>query len=235
MFSLKGATTKNSKAGRSDDSFRQARLDMVKTQIASRGIKDGRVLEAMREIPRHLFVPTAFAEKAYTDHPLPIGEEQTISQPYMVALMTELLELKGDEKVLEIGTGSGYQTALLSRLVFKVCTVERRQKLLVTARKILEDLRYKNIAMKIADGTLGWKDYAPYDAIMVTAGGPELSKPLFDQLRIGGRMVAPIGDEKKQVLHIFVKTPKGMRETKHSACTFVKLIGEYGWEGKNND
>lgn len=207
---------------------------MVEKQIAARGVSDKRVLDAMREVPRHLFVPEAFRERAYTDSPLPIGEGQTISQPYMVAIMTELLSLNGSEKVLEIGTGSGYQAAILSRLTGQVYTVERIQQLSVRARKMLESLGYHNLALKVFDGTLGWKEFAPYDAILVSAGGPEMPKPLYDQLKTGGKLVIPIGGETEQILYKFVKTPSGLRETKHSGCTFVKLIGEYGWKLRND-
>jgi len=203
---------------------------MVEKQLRAKGIKDPRVLEAMGELPRHLFVEEVFREKAYGDFPMPIGQKQTISQPYMVALMSELLELKGGEKVLEIGTGSGYQAAVLGRLATQVYTVERIPELLIRARKRLESLGIHNVAMKIADGTLGWKDYAPYDAIMVTAGSPDIQKPLLDQLALGGRMIIPVGDENTQVLRKIVKTKFRLVETTHTECTFVKLVGQYGWE-----
>ncbi len=216
--------------GNGESAYRQPRLMMVKNQLEARGIRDKQVLKAMRELPRHLFVPEAFRLKAYDDSALPIGEEQTISQPYMVAVMTELLELTGTEKVLEIGTGSGYQTAVLGKVAMQVYSVERIQKLLVNSRRLLENLGYTNCALKVFDGTLGWSDFAPYDAIIITAGGPELPKPLLDQLKTGGKLVMPIGGMGGQILRKFVKTPSGTRETKHTACTFVKLVGEYGWK-----
>jgi protein-L-isoaspartate(D-aspartate) O-methyltransferase len=212
------------------DAYTRRRVEMVEKQIIGRGIRDELVIEVMREIPRHLFVDEALQDKGYGDFPIPIGEKQTISQPYMVAVMTEMLELTGSEKVLEIGSGSGYQTAVLSRLAEKVYSVERIPQLLIRARQTLEKLEYHNVALKIADGTLGWKDYAPYDAIIVTAGSPEIPKSLVDQLAMGGRMVIPIGDEEKQILHKLVKTKLGVRESVHTKCTFVKLIGQYGWK-----
>jgi len=216
------------------DAYSRPRQEMVKKQIASRGIRNPRVLAAMQEAPRHLFVPPEFRGKAYADCPLPIGEKQTISQPFMVAFMTELLDLKGDEKVLEIGTGSGYQTAVLCRLAEQVYSVERIPPLLIKARKVLESLDIHNVALKVFDGTMGWKDYAPYDAILVTAGGPEAPQPLIDQLKTGGRLVMPIGGKIRQVLHKLVKTESGIRKTTHSPCTFVNLIGEYGWKENSN-
>lgn len=213
-----------------DDAHSRRRTEMVEKQIIGRGIRDERVIEVMRELPRHLFVEEPLQDRGYGDFPIPIGEKQTISQPYMVALMSEMLELKGGEKVLEIGSGSGYQTAVLCKLAAQVYSVERIPELLMKARQMLERLDCHNVALKIADGTLGWKDYAPYDAIIVTAGAPDAPKALMDQLAVGGRMVIPIGDEEKQVLHKFVKTRLGARETIHTECTFVKLIGQYGWK-----
>lgn len=213
-----------------EDAVSRSRREMVETQLRSRNITDSRVLDAMTEAPRHLFVPEEFRHKAYNDCPLPIGENQTISQPYMVAVMTQLLELKGTEKALEIGTGSGYQTAVLGLLAEQVYSVERIPALLSKARQTIESLNYGNIAMKVFDGTLGWSDFAPYDVILVTAGGPAIPDTLIDQLKTGGRLVIPTGDRKKQVLKKIVKTPSGKRETTHEACTFVKLIGKHGWE-----
>jgi len=203
---------------------------MVKKQLIGRGIRDERVLSAMGGIPRHKFVEEAFRERSYGDYPMPIGEKQTISQPYMVAIMSELLSLVGTEKVLEIGAGSGYQTAVLSRLAAQVYSVERIPQLLMKARQTLEEIDCHNVALKIADGTLGWKDYAPYDAILVAAGAPDAPKALVDQLAMGGRMVIPVGDEERQVLHKIVKTKFGLRETVHTQCSFVKLIGQFGWK-----
>jgi len=210
--------------------YRKERLRMVDEQIRRRGVADPRVLSAMAEIPRHEFVPGELRDEAYEDRALPIGFRQTISQPFMVALMTERLAPAPGDRVLEIGTGSGYQAAVLGRLATQVYTVERIPELLIRARKRLESLGIHNVAMKIADGTLGWKDYAPYDAIMVTAGSPDIQKPLLDQLALGGRMIIPVGDENTQVLRKIVKTKFRLVETTHTECTFVKLVGQYGWE-----
>lgn len=211
------------------DGYSRKREAMVEKQLIGRGIKDERVITTMRKVKRHLFVDEVFRDKAYNDSPLPIGEKQTISQPYMVAFMSEILGLNGNEKVLEIGTGSGYQTAVLSQLARQVYSVERIPSLLIKTRKLLESLEYHNIALKIADGTLGWKDGAPYNAIMVTAGGPEMPRGMVDQLAVGGRLIIPIGNEEKQTLRKLVKTRSGVRETVHLNCTFVKLVGIYGW------
>jgi len=178
--------------------FKLARERMVNNQLAPRGIADEGVLQAMGKTPRHLFISEALAGEAYNDHPVPIGEKQTISQPYIVALMTEALELKGKENTLEIGTGSGYQTAILAELSSRVYTIERIKSLLVDARKLLAQLGYSNVLFKAFDGTLGWKEYAPFDAIMVTAGAPSLPEPLMDQLADNGRMVIPVGDRYTQ-------------------------------------
>lgn len=202
---------------------------MVKNQLIARGIKDDRVLQGMGKIPRHLFVEDALAGEAYNDHPLPIGEKQTISQPYIVALMTEALELKGTEKTLEIGTGSGYQTALLAELSSRVYTVERIKSLLVNARKLSAELGYDNILFKAFDGTLGWKEYSPFDAIMVTAGAPSVPKPLTDQLGDNGRIVIPVGDRYSQELLRVTKKGDDLEETSLGGCRFVNLIGIHGW------
>jgi protein-L-isoaspartate(D-aspartate) O-methyltransferase len=209
--------------------FNLARERMVKTQLIARGIKDERVLQSMGKIPRHLFVEDALAGEAYNDHPLPIGEKQTISQPYIVALMTEALELKGTEKTLEIGTGSGYQTALLAELSSRVYTVERIKSLLVNARKLLAELGYDNILFKAFDGTLGWKEYSPFDAIIVTAGAPSVPKPLTDQLRDNGRLVIPVGDRYSQELLKVTKKGDDLAQTSLGGCRFVNLIGIHGW------
>jgi len=203
---------------------------MVEEQLVRRGIVDARVLDAMRKIPREKFVETAFDDRAYGDHPLPIGEGQTISQPYMVALMTSLLELTGAEKVLEIGTGSGYQTAVLAELARRVCSVERIPSLAARARTNLEGLGYTNVWVRIANGSLGWPDEAPFDRILVTAAAPGTPPPLFDQLADGGRMVLPIGDATTQTLTVVEKTNGTMRTSEEAGCIFVKLIGKYGWE-----
>ncbi|MEE9612808.1 MAG: protein-L-isoaspartate(D-aspartate) O-methyltransferase [Desulfatiglandales bacterium] len=209
--------------------YRLAREKMVKNQLMPRGIADKGVLEAMGKIPRHLFVEEALDGESYNDHPLPIGQKQTISQPYMVALMTQALELTGKEKTLEIGTGSGYQTAILAELSEKVCTVERIRPLMEKARKLLAELGYTNILFKAFDGTLGWKEYQPYDAIMVTAGAPKLPQPLLDQLDDGGRLVIPIGDRFSQELIKIVREKDRYKEKNLGGCRFVDLIGVHGW------
>jgi protein-L-isoaspartate(D-aspartate) O-methyltransferase len=203
---------------------------MVDEQLARRGITDTRVLAAMRKVPRHRFVEEALRDRAYGDHPLPIGDGQTISQPYMVAAMTQLLRLTGSEKVLEIGTGSGYQTAILAELTRRVCSVERLPALAIRARRILEELGYTNAVVKTADGTYGWQDEAPFDRVLVTAGAPAVPTPLFQQLAEGGRMVVPIGDSQSQTLHVVDKVDGQMRTSTDCGCVFVKLVGRYGWE-----
>jgi len=210
--------------------FKLARERMVKNQLASRGIADEGVLQAMGKIPRHLFISEALAGEAYNDHPVPIGEKQTISQPYIVALMTEALELKGKENTLEIGTGSGYQTAILAELSSRVYTIERIKSLLVDARKLLAQLGYSNVLFKAFDGTLGWKEYAPFDAIMVTAGAPSLPEPLMDQLADNGRMVIPVGDRYTQELIKVTKKGENLEQESLGGCRFVDLIGIHGWK-----
>jgi len=207
------------------------REKMVEEQLIARGVKDPRVLEAMRRVPRQLFVEEALRDRAHGDHPLPIGEGQTISQPFMVGKMTELLALRGSEKVLEIGTGSGYQAAVLAELSARVCTIERIPRLAQRARDLLERLGYANVWVRVANGTLGWPDEAPFDRILVAAGGPAVPPPLFEQLAEGGRMVMPIGDETSQVLKVIEKQGGEMRITEHAGCVFVKLVGKYAWEG----
>ena len=209
--------------------FNLSRERMVKNQLVARGIKDKRVLQAMSKIPRHLFIDDALYGEAYNDHPVPIGEKQTISQPYIVALMTEALELKGDENTLEIGTGSGYQTAILAELSSRVYTIERIKSLLRNARKLLSQLGYDNVLFKIFDGTLGWKEYAPFDAIMVTAGAPQLTKPLIDQLADNGRMIIPVGDRYSQELLKVVRKGSEFKQESLGGCRFVNLIGTHGW------
>jgi protein-L-isoaspartate(D-aspartate) O-methyltransferase len=210
--------------------FARIRLKMVEEQIIDRGIRDLRLAAAMRKVPRHLFVEEALQSQAYSDHPLPIGEKQTISQPYMVALMTEALTLTGKEKVLEIGTGSGYQTAILAELASKVFSVERIRSLAIRARKLLLELGYLNTEIKFSDGTVGWLDESPFDAIMVTAGSPEIPQPLIDQLKAGGRMAIPVGDIHSQDLIRITRTEDGIKREDLGGCRFVKLIGKYGWE-----
>jgi protein-L-isoaspartate(D-aspartate) O-methyltransferase len=203
---------------------------MVETQLARRGVGDPRVLAAMRKVPRHLFVDEALRDRAYGDHPLPIGESQTISQPFIVGLMSELLALDGSEKVLEVGTGSGYQAAILAELSRRVCSIERRAPLASAARALLEALGYTNVWVRVGCGTLGWPDEAPFDRILVGASAPAVPPPLVEQLAEGGRMVLPLGDESGQTLSIVEKTDGRVQTTAHSPCMFVKLIGKYGWE-----
>ena len=213
--------------------FDVARKRMVETQIVARGIRDRRVIEAMLKIPRHLFVEEAMAAQAYNDNPLPIGEKQTISQPYLVALMTELLELKGKEKVLEIGTGSGYQAAVLAVLAERVCTMERIRPLAMRARKVLDSLGLLNVNIRVADGTCGWEEEAPFDAILVTAGAPAVPNTLVSQLAVGGRLVLPVGDQFSQTLVRIVRQQDGSCTIEDSiGCRFVKLVGKHGWESE---
>ena len=210
--------------------FDISRKKMVDTQIIARGIKDRRVIEAMLKTPRHLFVQEAMASQAYNDTSLPIGDKQTISQPYMVALMTEMLELAGSETVLEIGTGSGYQAAVLSNLARRVCTIERIPSLAAKARRLFDTLGLTNIAMKIDDGTVGWAAEAPFDAIIVTAGAPDIPEALVSQLAAGGRLIIPVGDQTDQELVRLVKNEDGtLSQEKSVACRFVRLIGKDGW------
>ncbi len=210
--------------------FPKARAKMVEEQIIERGIKDPCVIAAMKKVPRHLFVEEALQSQAYNDHPLPIGEKQTISQPYMVALMTEAMELKGKERVLEIGCGSGYQAAILAEMAQEVFSVERIRSLAIRARKLLYDLGYFNVEIKIFDGTYGWAEKGPFDAIIVTAGSPDISQPFYDQLSMGGRLVIPVGNSDVQDLFRITKTEEGMKKENLGGCRFVKLIGRYGWE-----
>jgi protein-L-isoaspartate(D-aspartate) O-methyltransferase len=209
--------------------YRIAREKMVKNQLVPRGITDQGVLKAMRKVPRHLFVEEALVGEAYNDHPLPIGHQQTISQPYIVALMTQALELTGKEKTLEIGTGCGYQTAILAELSDKVYTIERIRPLMEEARALLAELNYLNVIFSAFDGTIGWKEYEPYDAIMVTAGAARIPQPLLEQLADGGRMIIPIGDRMSQEL-IKVTRDKDHYDRKSlGGCRFVDLIGIHGW------
>jgi len=211
------------------DGFQRARRQMVQMQLAARGIGDERVLEAMSKVPRHLFVPEEMREHAYEDSPLPIGEGQTISQPYIVAKMTEALSLNPHDRILEIGTGSGYQAALLAELAGHVYCIELLAPLLERAHRILVRLGYENITLIQGDGTLGWPEHAPYNAIMVTAGAPHVPEPLERQLAMGGRMVIPVGDRYSQELVAVIKRPEGMAHMNLGGCRFVKLMGEQGW------
>ncbi len=211
-----------------------ARKKMVDTQLIPRGIKDESVLEAMRKVPRHLFVQEVHRSSAYEDYPLPIGEEQTISQPYMVALMTEALKLSGKETVLEIGTGSGYQTAVLAELAGRVYSVERIPALAGRARKTLDELGHSNVLVRLSDGTMGWEEHAPYDRIMVTAGAPSVPEPLIDQLKDDGILVIPVGGDLSQELIRVTRDQKGrIRKEKMGGCVFVRLLGKHGWEVNN--
>ena len=210
--------------------FERERGRMVEEQLVRRGVTDPRVLAAMRRVPRHLFVQEAFRERAYGDHPLPIGEEQTISQPYIVGLMSSLLQLTGTEKVLEVGTGSGYQTAVLAELARRVCSIERLPGLAMRARALLEGLGYTNVWVRVGNGTLGWPDEAPFDRILVAAGGPSVPPPLFDQLAVGGRMVVPVGDAANQMLTLVENVGGQMRTQPFGDCSFVKLVGKYAWD-----
>lgn len=203
---------------------------MVEQQIVSRGIQSERVLEAMRKVERHLFVPERLRHAAYDDSPLPLEHGQSISQPYIVALMTELLDLRGSEKVLDVGTGSGYQAAILSLLAARVVSIERIPELAETARQRLDRLGYTNVTVVVGDGTLGWPDEAPYDAIVVAAASGETPAPLVDQLASGGRLVLPIGDGGMQTLFRLTRREDGtvLRES-YGPVVFVPLIGKHGW------
>jgi protein-L-isoaspartate(D-aspartate) O-methyltransferase len=210
--------------------YERQREEMVRNQIEARGIKDPLVLSAFRSVPRHLFVSEALRDQAYGDYPLPIGEQQTISQPYIVAEMTQALDLCKGDRVLEIGTGSGYQAAILAEIVYRVYTIERIRSLFIQARKLLDKLRYHNIVMRCGDGTAGWWDESPFDAIIVTAGAPDIPEKLSNQLAEGGRMVVPVGNQHSQDLIKVVKDKKGIQKSNLGGCRFVKLIGEQGWK-----
>lgn len=210
--------------------FDELAKQMVYTQLLPRGITDKNVLNVMQKIPRHLFVPEEYIGEAYDDHPLPIGEGQTISQPYMVALMTELLEPNKDKKILEIGTGSGYQTAILAELSKEVYTIERIGLLSMKAQKLLKSLGYENIYFKIADGTLGWAEYALFDGILVTAAAIELPKCYVEQINEGGIIVIPLGGAFGQILTVFKKVKGELVKKEICECVFVPLIGKYGFK-----
>jgi protein-L-isoaspartate(D-aspartate) O-methyltransferase len=215
------------------DRYAKQRIRMVDTQIRARGIKDVRLLKTMEKIPRHLFVEEAMMDQAYNDNPLPIGERQTISQPYIVALMTEALALTGKEKVLEIGTGSGYQTAILAQLADRVCSIERLASLAGRARRTFDYLNVFNVALRVGDGTYGWKEEAPFDAILVTAGAPRIPTILVGQLSVGGRLVIPVGSRSTQTLLKVTRLSENIEDVKKEdlgGCRFVDLIGEHGWE-----
>jgi protein-L-isoaspartate(D-aspartate) O-methyltransferase len=207
-------------------------MAMVEDQLRRRGISDARVLEAMGRIPRHLFVPRDYQDSAYDDRPLSIGEGQTISQPYMVAIMTQSLELKGRERVLEIGTGSGYQAAILAELARELYTVERIPSLTQSAQKVLQEQGYKNIFFRTGDGSKGWPEEAPFDGIMVTAGAPEIPQIFKSQLAEGGRLVIPTGPRHTQTLYKLTRRGDQFIEEELTGCVFVPLVGDYGWEEK---
>jgi len=206
-----------------------ARTRMVKEQVIRRGITDEAVLKAMRVIPRHLFVDQAFLPRAYSDHPLPIGYDQTISQPYIVALMTSELDLTGKERVLEIGTGSGYQAAILAVMECTVYTVERIPELSGRAAEVIRNLGFKNVFFKVGDGSIGWKEQSPFDRIIVTAGAPAVPDVLLEQLAYRGRIVIPVGNKSTQQLLIITKYEKTSEKRFLAGCTFVPLVGEFGW------
>ncbi len=210
--------------------FAIARRLMVERQIRNKGVSDPLVLEAMLKVPRHLFVEEALQAQAYGDYPLPIGERQTISQPFMVGYMTAALALKGDEKVLEIGTGSGYQAAVLGSICRKVFSVERIAPLARRARQTLDSLGYGNVHIRLSDGTRGWEEEAPFDGIMVTAGAPAVPQDYLDQLALGGRLVIPVGDLGSQVLKRVTRLGETrFHEEDLLGCRFVPLIGQSGW------
>jgi len=208
--------------------YEKARAGLI-SQLSSH-IQDRLVLDVMSHIPRERFVPPEIRDQAYQDNPLPIGKEQTISQPYIIALMTQELGLKGSEKVLEIGTGSGYQTAILAGLAKRVVTVERVPELAGRAEKLLTELGYKNIEFHLAGETLGWPQDAPYDAIMVTAGAPDIPDELLDQLAIGGRMIIPVGPRYAQELCKVTRRREGVNVQNLGGCRFVSLIGKSAWQ-----
>ena len=208
---------------------------MVEEQLRRRGIHDPRVLSIMAAVPRHLFVDPTFLGRAYSDHALPIGQEQTISQPFMVALMTQALELEGDEKVLEIGTGSGYQTAMLAELADRIFTIERIPEIGIAARERLTAMGYSNVIYRIGDGTVGWREMSPFDRVIVTAGAPTVPPFLEEQLRIGGWGIVPVGDASNQSLVRVTRTEGGAREEVLCSCTFVPLIGKEGWAVEDSE
>jgi protein-L-isoaspartate(D-aspartate) O-methyltransferase len=213
-----------------EDKFLKQREAMIRQQIEDRGIRDSRLLDAMRRIPRHLFTPQRFWDKAYDDGPLPIGMGQTISQPYIVAAMTTMIGLRGDENVLEIGTGSGYQAAVLSRLAYTVHTVERHPELAQQARNILAELSFDNVFIHTGDGSLGWPPDAPYQAILVTAAAPRIPQPLIDQMDEGGSLIIPVGGPQGQDLERWRKTGNKIYRESFFPVAFVPLRGQFGWQ-----
>jgi protein-L-isoaspartate(D-aspartate) O-methyltransferase len=214
----------------SEDDFAVLRQLMVDGQLVGRGIADPQVLDAMRAVPRHRFVSRAERNFAYQDRPLPIGKNQTISQPYIVALMTELLQLEPEDRVLEVGTGSGYQAAILGKLTMEVHSIERHKTLAKRAQEILVDIGIENVHVHLGDGSLGWPEAAPYDAILATASAPRAPKPLLEQLKSNGRLVLPVGGPHQQVLQCWCKTAQGYEHDEVTPVAFVPLIGKYGWK-----
>jgi len=210
--------------------LKAAREKMVRDQIEARGVRDPRVLAAMRGVPRHLFVGETLVERAYDDTPLPIGDQQTISQPYIVALMVEALELTGVERVLEIGTGSGYEAAVLAELCSELYSIERIPKLAKRAIALLDSLAYRNVQVRVGDGSAGWSEAAPFAAVIMSAAARQIPRPLVEQLGDGGRLVLPMGEENAQTLVRLRKKQGGLQEDCLGECRFVKLIGAYGWE-----
>ena len=210
--------------------FKRLREEMVRRQLAGRGIEDPRVLAAMGKVPRHMFVSEALRDQAYGDFPLPIGEQQTISQPYIVAEMTQALELSPEDRVLELGTGSGYQAAILAEIVYRVYTIERLHSLFLKTRRLFDTLQYHNIVTRYSDGTKGWPDESPFDAIIVTAAAPHIPGVLLEQLADGGRMVIPVGNLHAQDLVKVRKSRQDIHTTDLGGCRFVKLVGEHGWK-----
>jgi protein-L-isoaspartate(D-aspartate) O-methyltransferase len=213
-----------------EEKFARQRHEMVAEQIEARHLRDPRLLDAMRRIPRHAFIPPTYHDLAYQDRPVLIGENQTISQPYIVALMTNLLQLQGEERVLEIGTGSGYQAAILAAMARQVYTIERHELLAERAAEILEKLGIKNVAIRQGDGSRGWPEEAPFDAIMVTAAAPRVPKPLSDQLAEGGRMVIPVGPAGMQQLEVWTRQSGQLKQDVIVPVSFVPLRGEFGFE-----
>lgn len=212
--------------------FERQREEMVRRQIETRGIADQRVLAAMRKVPRHLFVSEALRDQAYGDFPLPIGDQQTISQPFIVAEMTQALQLSEKDRVLEIGTGSGYQAAILAEIAYRVYTIERIHSLLIKSRRLFDQLRYHNIITRFGDGSVGWLEESPFDAIIVTAGAPHIPDSLISQLAENGRMVVPVGDQHSQELIKIFKDREGIHRSNLGGCRFVKLMGENGWSDR---
>ena len=223
-------SSRNDEKGLRERDFSHERALMVERHVAARGIKDPRVLAAMREVPRHLFVPQLVTSKAYGPGALPIGGKQTISQPYIVARMLELLELRGGEKVLEIGTGTGYQAVVLSKLCARVFSIERLNELALRAAELIRELKIYNASVKVFDGTYGWSDQAPFDRIIVAAAGPEVPEPLLQQLRRTGKLVIPIGPEGSQRLARVTRVGTQWRIEDCGSAEFVPLVGRFGWK-----